>query len=121
MDWDHIEQLLNIGKLSAEHGPRYTPIVSAVQLELEQHLAEAKKIVEEKAKAEVEEFNRKKAEAADKALKTEEDSETVGTVESGPYAKAKAVSAAEFNSKAQAEKRAEEEAKTESDPTLRRI
>lgn len=121
MDWDHIEQLLNIGKLSAEHGPRYTPIVSAVQLELEEHLAAAKKIVEDRAKAEVEEFNRKKAEAADKALKAEEDSETVNTVDSGPYAKAKAVSAAEFNSKAQVEKRTEEGAKTEPDPTLRRI
>lgn len=73
MDWDHIEQLLNIGKLSAEHGPRYTPIVSAVQLELEEHLAEAKKVVEDKAKAEVEEFNRKKADAVSRTRKEEEE------------------------------------------------
>lgn len=119
MDWDKIEQLLNIGKLSAEHGPRYTPIVSAIQLELEEHLAEAKKIVDNKAKAEVEEFNRKKAEAADRALKDEEDSETVGTVESGPYAKVKAVSAAEFNSKTAVEKAQQDQ--PASDPTLRRI
>lgn len=119
MDWDKIEQLLNIGKLSAEHGPRYTPIVSAVQLELEEHLAEAKKVVEDRAKAEVEEFNRKKAEAADRALRDEEDSETVGTVESGLYAKAKAVSATEFNSKATAEKAQQDQ--PASDPAIRRI
>lgn len=47
MDWNKIEQLLNIGKVASEHGPKYTPIVSAVQLELEQHLAEAKKVVED--------------------------------------------------------------------------
>lgn len=72
MDWNKIEQLLNIGHAAAAHGPKYTPIVSAVQLELEKHVTEAQKTVEEKTKADAEEAGRLKAEAANKAREDEE-------------------------------------------------
>jgi membrane protein involved in colicin uptake len=67
MDWNKIEQLLNIGHAAADHGPKYTPIVSAVQLELEKHVDEAKKVVEDKTKADAEEAGRQRAEAENKA------------------------------------------------------
>jgi ElaB/YqjD/DUF883 family membrane-anchored ribosome-binding protein len=67
MDWNKIEQLLNIGSKAAEHGPKYTPLVSAVQAELEEHVDAAKKMLAEKAKAAEEEAGRLRAEAANKA------------------------------------------------------
>lgn len=66
MDWNKIEQLFNIGSAAAEHGPKYTAINSAVQLELEEHVAEAKKVIEAKQKADAEEAGRMKAEAENK-------------------------------------------------------
>lgn len=77
MDWDKIEQLLGIGKAAAEHGPKYTPIVSAVQLELEGHVAEAKKIVEDKNKADAEEAGRQRAETANRARMLNDEAQVV--------------------------------------------
>ncbi len=73
MDWDKIEQLLGIGKAAAEHGPKYTPIVSAVQAELEEHVEAAKKLVADKTKVAEEEAGRQRAEAANKARQAEQE------------------------------------------------
>lgn len=51
MDWNKIGLLLHVVKNTSEHSPKYAPIIAAAQLELEEHLAEAKKIMEDKAKA----------------------------------------------------------------------
>lgn len=67
MDWNKIEQLLNIGHAAAAHGPKYTPIVSAVQVELEEHVAAAQKMIEAKVKAAEEYAGRLRADAANKA------------------------------------------------------
>ncbi len=67
MNWDKIEQLFNIGTAAQVHGPKYASIISAAQLELEEHVAEAQKVIEAKRKADEEEAGRLRAEAANKA------------------------------------------------------
>ena len=72
MNWDKIEQLLHIGSMTAEHGPRYAPITAAAQLELEQHLAEAVKAIVDKKKADIAAAQKAEAEA-EKAATAEAD------------------------------------------------
>ena len=67
MDRVQIEQLFNVVEATHDHGPKYAPIITVAQLELEEHLVEAQKIVADKVKADAEEAGRLRAEAANKA------------------------------------------------------
>ncbi len=72
MDWDKIEQLFNIGSSAADHGSKYVSIAQAAQAELEEHVAVAKKVIEDRAKAAEEEAGRLRAEAVQKAREAEQ-------------------------------------------------
>lgn len=99
MDWSKIEQLLHVVGQTADHGPKYAPIITAAQLELEEHLAEAKKVVEENTAKRVADAALEAKKKAEAQKELEAKNKTVETVDPKPYQEAKAVAAADFNKK----------------------
>ena len=67
MDWDKVEQLLNIIAKAAQHGPQLASLVQKASADLQEHVAAANKANAEKAAADAEKVGRQKAEAANKA------------------------------------------------------
>lgn len=110
MDWDKIEQLLNISKATLEHGANYTSIFAAAQLELQEHVGVAKKLVDDKYKARAEEAGRQKAEAANKAREAEEKAHADIQAHAEEQARIAAEKKAEEEAKAAAEAEAKEQA-----------
>ena len=84
MNWDKIEQLLHIGSMTTEHGPKYAPIAAAAQLELEQHLADAVKAIEEKKKADIAAAQKVEAEAEKAATAEADKAEAAARAKANP-------------------------------------